>query len=63
MDMSLKLIRSAATQFCGGRKITKKFALCLPIATIKAQEQRGLIRPGKGRDPLTIARRPKKKQP
>jgi hypothetical protein len=31
--------------------------------TIKAMEQRGLISPGKGRDPLTIAWRLKKKQP
>jgi hypothetical protein len=29
--------------------------------TIKAMEQRGLISPGKGRDPLTIAWRRKKK--
>ena len=29
--------------------------------TIKAMEQRGLIRPGKGRDPLTIVWRLKKK--
>jgi len=29
--------------------------------TIKAMEQRGLISPGKGRDPLTIMWRPKKK--
>ena len=29
--------------------------------TIKAMEQRGLISPGKGRDPLTIAWRLKKK--
>jgi hypothetical protein len=28
--------------------------------TIKAMEQRGLITPGKGRDPLTILWRPKK---
>ena len=28
--------------------------------TIKAMEQRGLISPGKGRDPLTIVWRPKK---
>jgi hypothetical protein len=32
-------------------------------STIKALEQRGLISPGKGRDPLTIAWRLKKKQP
>ncbi len=31
--------------------------------TIKAMEQRGLISPGKGRDPLTIVWRLKKKQP
>jgi hypothetical protein len=31
--------------------------------TIKALEQRGLISPGKGRDPLTVAWRLKKKQP
>jgi hypothetical protein len=31
--------------------------------TIKAMERRGLISPGKGRDPLTIAWRLKKKQP
>jgi hypothetical protein len=31
--------------------------------TIKAMEQRGLISPGKGRDPLTILWRLKKKQP
>ena len=30
--------------------------------TIKAMEQRGLISPGKGRDPLTIVWRIKKKQ-
>ncbi len=30
--------------------------------TIKALERRGLIRPGKGRDPLTIAWRPKNKK-
>ena len=30
--------------------------------TIKAMEQRGLISPGKGRDPLTIVWRLKKKQ-
>ena len=30
--------------------------------TIKAMEQRGLISPGKGRDPLTILWRLKKKQ-
>ena len=29
--------------------------------TVKAMEQRGLIRPGKGRDPLTILWRLKKK--
>jgi hypothetical protein len=29
-------------------------------STIKAMEQRGLISPGKGRDPLTILWRPKK---
>ena len=29
--------------------------------TIKAMAQRGLISPGKGSDPLTIVRRPKKK--
>jgi hypothetical protein len=29
--------------------------------TIKAMEKRGLISPGKGRDPLTILWRPKKK--
>ena len=31
--------------------------------TIKAMERRGLITPGKGRDPLTIGWRLKKKQP
>ena len=31
--------------------------------TIKAMEKRGLISPGKGRDPLIIAWRLKKKQP
>ena len=31
--------------------------------TIKAMENRGLISPGKGRDPLTIVWRLKKKQP
>ena len=31
--------------------------------TIKAMEQRGLISPSKGRDPLTIMWRLKKKQP
>ena len=31
--------------------------------TIKAMERRGLISPGKGRDPLTIVWRLKKKQP
>lgn len=31
--------------------------------TIRAMEKRGLISPGKGRDPLTIVWRPKKKQP
>ena len=31
--------------------------------SIKALEQRGLISPGKGRDPLTILWRLKKKQP
>jgi hypothetical protein len=31
--------------------------------TIKAMERRGLIAPGKGRDPLTIGWRLKKKQP
>jgi hypothetical protein len=31
--------------------------------TIKALEQRGLISPGKGRDPLTIVWRLKRKQP
>ena len=31
--------------------------------TIKALEQRGLIGPGKGRDPLTIVWRLKRKQP
>jgi hypothetical protein len=31
--------------------------------TVKAMEQRGLISPGKGRDPLTILWRLKKKQP
>jgi len=31
--------------------------------TIKAMERRGLITPGKGRDPLTIVWRLKKKQP
>jgi|HubBroStandDraft_3_1064219.scaffolds.fasta_scaffold46306_1 hypothetical protein len=31
--------------------------------TIKAMEQRGLISPGKGRDPLAIVWRLKKKQP
>ena len=31
--------------------------------TIKALEQRGIIRPGKDRDPLTIVWRLKKKQP
>jgi hypothetical protein len=31
--------------------------------TIKAMEQRGLISPGKGRDPLTIVWRLKRKQP
>jgi hypothetical protein len=31
--------------------------------TIKALEQRGLIGPGKGRDPLTIMWRLKRKQP
>jgi hypothetical protein len=31
--------------------------------TIKAMEERGLISPGKGRDPLTIVWRLKRKQP
>ena len=31
--------------------------------TIQAMEQRGLISPGKGRDPLTLVWRLKKKQP
>jgi hypothetical protein len=31
--------------------------------TIEAMERRGLISPGKGRDPLTIVWRPKKNQP
>jgi hypothetical protein len=31
--------------------------------TVKAMEQHGLISPGKGRDPLTILWRLKKKQP
>ena len=31
--------------------------------TLKAMERRGLITPGKGRDPLTIVWRLKKKQP
>jgi hypothetical protein len=33
----------------------------LPAATIEAMEERGLISPGKGRDPLTIVWRLKKK--
>ena len=32
-------------------------------STMKSMEQRGLISPGKGRDPLTIMWRLKKKQP
>jgi hypothetical protein len=40
----------------------KKYPLCRPIAiTIKAMERRGLIGPGKGRDPLTILWRLKMK--
>jgi hypothetical protein len=29
---NLKQIRSAATQFCGGRRMMKEYALCPPIA-------------------------------
>jgi hypothetical protein len=55
MDTSLKLIRSAATQFCGNLKGNEEMRpMSANRNTIKALEQRGLISPGKGRDPLTI---------
>jgi hypothetical protein len=58
----LKLIRSAAIQFCGGLKDNEEvWPLSANRNTIKAMEQRGLISPGKGQDPLTIVWRLKKK--
>jgi hypothetical protein len=61
-DTSLKLIRSAATQFSGCLKDNEEIRpLSANRNTIKAMEQRGLISPGKGRDPLTIVWRLKKK--
>jgi len=57
-DISLKLIRSAVTQSKDNEEIRP---LSANRNTIKALEQRGLIRPGKGRDPLTIVWRLKKK--
>ena len=53
-DTSLKQTRSAATGFAAGLKDNEEIRpLSANRNTIKAMEQRGLISPGKGRDPLT----------
>jgi hypothetical protein len=58
----LKLIRSAATAILRRLKNNEEIRpLSANRNTIKAMEQRGLISPGKGRDPLTILWRLKKK--
>jgi hypothetical protein len=58
------------TDSLGGNPILRRLkdneeirALSANRNTIKAMERRGLITPGKGRDPLTIGWRLKKKQP
>jgi hypothetical protein len=51
-------------QFCGGWKSNEEIRpLSANRNTIKAMERRGLLSPGKSRDPLTIVWRLKKKQP
>ena len=62
MDTSLKLIHLAATPVLRWSKDNEEIRpLSANRNTIKALEQRGLISPGKGRDPLTIVWRLKKK--